>query len=184
MVQFSDAKEVILALKKEYKARNLSIDKVLSLVNNQIGEGTISRSTIQAVFAPGSEDGARQFGFTTVLKPLCVVLLDIEQIEENDSDDVRFYKAFLRLKQELVDELKEVNEQTKINYAVKLQEETDRFQRSNEFKDHQIELKDQRIDELLAGWREMAATNRELTQTNNRLVQQLMACPLREKEHG
>lgn len=175
MVQFSEAKEIILQLKKVYKEKKLSIDKVLSLVNEQLGDGTVSRSTIQAVFADGSENGSRQFGFETTLKPLCIVLLDVEQIEENDSDDVRFYKSFLRLKKDLIEELK-------LEYAEKLQDETDRYQKSIEFKDHQIELKDQRIDELLAGWREMSATNRELTQTNNKLVHQLMDCPLRKQD--
>ena len=98
MVQFNDAKEVILQLKKVYKEKNLSIDKVYAMVNGQLGEGIMSRSTIQAVFAPGSEDGPRQFSFFSVLKPLCVVILDVEQIEEGDSDDVKFYKSFLRLK--------------------------------------------------------------------------------------
>jgi len=182
MVQFSDAKEIILALKNVYKEKKLSIDKVLSLVNSELGEGVLSRSTIQAVFAPGSEDGSRQFGYDTVLKPLCIVLLDIEQIEEDDPNDVRAYKSILRLKKDIIEELRAANEQTKVDYAEKLQDETEKFQRSMEFMKHQIDLKDQRIDELLAGWREMSSTNKELTQTNNRLVQQLMDCPLKKKE--
>lgn len=168
MVQFSDSKEVILQLKKAYKAKNLSIDKVLSLVNNQLGEGIISRSTIQAVFAEGSEDGTRQFGFATVLKPLCVVLLDVEQIEEGDSEDVRFYKSFLRLKKDLIEELK-------LEYADKLQEETDKYLKSMEFKDHQLELKDERITQLMN-------LNEKLTLHNLKLSDQLMDCPLKKKE--
>ena len=174
MIQFSDSKEVILQLKKAYKARSLSIDKVLALVNDQLGEGTISRSTIQAVFAEGSEDGTRQFGFATVLKPLCVVLLDVEQIEEGDSEDVRFYKSFLRLKKDLIETIK-------LEYAEKLQEETDRYLKGMEFKDNQILLKDQRIDGLLAGWRDMQDTIKELTLINNKLIAQLMDCPLRKE---
>ena len=175
MVQFTDAKDVILALKKAYKEKNLSIDKVLAMVNNQFGEGTISRSTIQAVFAEGSENGARQFGFTSVLKPLCVVLLDIEQIEENDSADVKAYKQIMLLKKELIEELKAANERIKLEYAEKLQDETDRYLKSMEFKDHQIELKDRRIDALLR-------MNDYLSTTNNKLINQLMDCPLREKQ--
>ena len=168
MVQFSDAKEVILQLKKAYKAKNLSIDRVLSLVNTQLGEGVISRSTIQAVFAEGSEDGTRQFGFATVLKPLCVVLLDVEQIEEGDSEDVRFYKSFVRLKKDLIEELK-------LEYAEKFQEETDKYLKSMEFKDHQIELKDERITQLMN-------LNEKLTLHNLKLSDQLMNCPLRKPD--
>lgn len=182
MVQFTDAKDVILALKKVYKEQGLSIDKVLTMVNNQVGEGTISRSTIQAVFAEGSETGARQFGFTSVLKPLCVVLLDMEQIEENDSANVKAYKSIMLIKQEIIEELKVANERTKLEYAEKSQMEAERYLKSMEFKDNQIALKDQRIDELLSGWREMSTTIKELTETNNKLVHQLMECPLRHKD--
>ena len=175
MVQFSDAKEIILALKQVYKEKNLSIDKVLSMVNNQLGEGTISRSTIQAVFADGSESGARQFGFPSVLKPLCIVLLDIEQIEETDPSDVRAYKSIMMIKKEIIEELTRANEQSKVVYAEKLQEETDQFQRSLEFLKNQITLKDQRIDALMS-------LTTELMTTNNKLVNQLMECPLRKQD--
>ena len=150
MVQFSDAKEIILALKQVYKEKNLSIDKVLIMVNNQLGEGTVSRSTIQAVFAEGSENGARQFGFSNVLKPLCVVLLDIEQIEETDSSDVRAYKSIMMIKKEIIEELTRTNEQVKIDYAEKLQQETDKFQRSLDFLKNQVVIKDERITDLMA----------------------------------
>lgn len=174
MVQFSDTKDIILSLKKVYAEKKLSLDKTLALVNEKVGEGVISRSTIQAVFAEDSENGARQFGYDTVLKPLCIALLDIETIEQDDPDDVRAYKSILRLKKDIIEELKSANEHTKAVYADKLQEETEKFQRSMEFMKHQIELKDQRIDALLT-------TTTELMATNNKLVNQLMECPLRHE---
>lgn len=177
MVQFSDAKDIILALKSVYKDKKLSIDKTLALVNEKVGDGVVSRSTIQAVFAPGSEDGSRQFGYDTVLKPLCIAILDIETIEQDDADDVKAYKAILKFKKDIIEELKSANEHTKAIYADKLQEETEKFQNSIAFMKHQIELKDQRIDALLA-------TTTELMTTNNKLVNQLMDCPLKESRNG
>jgi len=174
MVNFTDAKDIILALKKVYNEKNLSIDKTLALVNEKVGDGAVSRSTIQAVFAQGSENGSRQFGYDTILKPLCIALLDIETIEQDDSEDVKAYKAILKLKKEIIEELKSANEHTKVVYADKLQEETEQFQKSLEFIKHQVELKDQRIDDLLT-------MNKDLMQTNNRLINQLMDCPLRKE---
>ena len=174
MVNFTDAKDIILALKKVYNEKNLSIDKTLALVNEKVGDGAVSRSTIQAVFAQGSENGSRQFGYDTILKPLCIALLDIETIEQDDSEDVKAYKAILKLKKEIIEELKSANEHTKVVYADKLQEETEQFQKSLDFIKHQVELKDQRIDDLLT-------MNKDLMQTNNRLINQLMDCPLRKE---
>ena len=77
MVQFMDTKEIILALKKVWEEKELSIDKTLALVNEKVGEGAVSRSTVQRVFAKGSEDNPASFRYETTLKPLCNALLDM-----------------------------------------------------------------------------------------------------------
>jgi hypothetical protein len=169
-----DTKEIILALKKVYEEKNLSIDKALALVDEKEGKGAVSRSTIQRIFAKGSEDDPASFRYETTLKPICNALLDIDTIETEDDSDKRAYKTLLKLKRDIIDELQKSNEQVKIDYAEKLQEETEKFQKSLEFIKHQVELKDQRIDALMS-------LTTELMTTNNKLVTQLMECPLRKE---
>ena len=171
-----DTREIILALKKVYEEKNLSIDKALALVDEKEGRGAVSRSTIQRIFAKGSEDDPASFRYETTLKPICNALLDIDSIESEDDSDTRAYKSLLKLKRDIIDELTKVNDQVKVDYAEKLQEETEKFQKSLEFIKHQVELKDQRIDALMS-------LTTELMTTNNRLVTQLMDCPLRENKH-
>lgn len=168
-----DTKEIILALKKVYEEKNLSIDKALALVDEKEGKGAVSRSTIQRIFAKGSEDDPASFRYETTLKPICNALLDIDTIETEDDSDKRAYKSLLKLKRDIIEELTKANEQVKVDYAEKLQEETENFQRFLDFMKHQIELKDQRIDALLT-------TTTELMTTNNKLVTQLMDCPIRK----
>lgn len=185
MEYFKETKEIILALKKVYKEQNLSYKKVYKMACEELGENAISESTIQRIFKEGSEENPACFRFETTLIPLCNLLLD--KSEGATSDLLLRYKKdlideYVRQIKELKEENKTIKEHEKAKYAEKLQQETDRYLKSSEFKDHQILLKDQRIDELLAGWREMSATNRELTQTNTRLMHQLMECPLRKQE--
>ena len=163
-------KELITLLKQIRQEKNLSFDKILSMMEEN-GD-YLSKSTLSRVFQDGSEDNG-SFRYET-LKPIADVLLDIEHIEIDDTTDTKAYKSMLKLKKEIIEELKAANDQTKLDYAEKLQAETERFQRSLDFMSHQIELKDQRIDALLA-------TTTELMATNNKLVNQLMECPLRHE---
>lgn len=163
-------KELITLLKQIRQEKNLSFDKILSMMEDN-GD-YLSKSTLSRVFQDGSEDNG-SFRYET-LKPIADVLLDVEHIETDDTTDTKAYKSMLKLKKEIIEELKTANERTKIDYANKLQKETEKFQKSLEFVKHQIELKDQRIDALLA-------TTTELMATNNKLVNQLMECPLRHE---
>lgn len=189
MVNITDTREIILALKKVYADKELSIDKTLVLVNSKVGEGVVSRSTIQALFAEGSEDGTRKFGYDTVLKPLCIALLDIENIEQDDPDDVKAYKAILKFKKNSIDGLKDEIKNDKLKYHEQLEEQVRSFSEKLEsmsrqlaFMSNQINLKDARIDELLSVNKENSTTIKEIVATNNKLVHQLMDCPLRHKD--
>ena len=186
MVQFTDTKEIILALKKVWEEKELSIDKTLALVNEKVGEGAVSRSTVQRVFAKGSEDNPASFRYETTLKPLCNALLDIETDEADDSADTLAYKSILRYKKDLIedyanqnkelkDEISSIKDRERAKYAGQLEKETKHFTDSLAFMSKQIQLKDERIDALLA-------MNTELMQTNNDLLKQLMNCPLRKTE--
>lgn len=186
MVQFSDTKEIILALKKVWEEKELSIDKTLALVNEKCGEGAVSRSTVQRVFAKDSENNTSGFRYETTLKPLCNALLDIETDEAYDSADTLAYKSILRYKKDIIedyaaqnkelkDEITTIKDRERAKYAGQLEKETKHFTDSLAFMTRQIQLKDERIDALLA-------MNTELMQTNNRLLQQLMNCPLKNNE--
>lgn len=137
-------KEIIMLLKQVKEEKNLSFDRILAMME---GNGEyLSKSTLSRVFADGSEDG--NFRYET-LRPICDVLLDIENIETDDTTDVKAYKSILKLKKDIISELKEELNNEKINYHEKLEKETRIFAERLEFMSHQIELKDQRIDTLL-----------------------------------
>lgn len=177
MVHLSDTKEIILALKKVAKEKQLSIDKILALVNEKEGECALSRSSIQRVFAKGSEDS--NFRFDTTLKPLCNALLNIEADDEDDSADTQAMKSILRYKKELIEdyvkqntelknEMHTIKEREKDKYTKRLEEETRHFNESISFMRNQISLKDQRIDLLLE-------SNTKLLEANNKLLEQVVA---------
>ena len=185
MVNFSGRKEIIVLLKQVATEKGLtSVDKIHRYVENQMGEGVISRSTVARVFAEGSENSTTTYNYETTLQPLCTAILDIEHDEEDDTPDTLAYKSLLRYKKSkiinLEEEIESIKSKEKAKYAERLEKETKHFNDSLEFMKNQIALKDQRIDELLADVKEFLASNKELMMTNNRLVTQLMECPLRK----
>lgn len=168
MENMINTREVILTLKEVRKEKNLSFDNILDLMseNGQF----LSKSTLSRVFADGSED--KSFRYEETLRPIANALLDIETIEQDDDIDTQAYKSILRLKKDIIKELEDKLNNEKLKYHEKLEKETKHFNESVAFMKHQIELKDQRIDALLA-------TTTELMATNNKLLHQLMDCPLR-----
>ena len=165
----TDTKELLKQLKEIKAAKKLSLDQIGKMIENN-GD-FVSKSTLSRVFSEGSDD--TDFRYETTLRPICDALLDIENFENDDSADVKAYKAILKLKKDIILEMKQEIESEKVNYAEKLETETSNFQENLDFLRHQIELKDQRIDALLS-------MNTELMQTNNNLLTQIMNCPLRK----
>lgn len=169
MQKIMDTKQLLKQLKEVKQAKNLSLDQILKMIEDN-GE-YVSKSTLSRVFSDNADD--MDFRYDTTLRPICEALLDIENFETYDSADVKAYKAILKLKKDIILEMKEEVEEEKVNYAEKLEEETDKYHKSLNFMSHQIELKDQRIDALMA-------LTTELMQTNNKLLNQIMNCPLRK----
>ena len=152
----TNTREVILTLKEVRKEKNLSFDKILDLMKDN-GD-FLSKSTLSRVFADGSED--KTFRYEDTIRPIAKALLDIETIEQDDDIDTQAYKSILKLKKDLLfeyerqiaelkDELKEVQRTEKEKYHDKLAEETDKFQQNLAFLNRQVELKDDRITQLL-----------------------------------
>ena len=159
-----DTKEVILALKQVKEEKHLSLDKILIMMVDNDPTTSVSKTTLSRVFAKGSED--QLFRYETTLRPIANVLLDIESIETDDDIDTKAYKSILKLKKDLIVELKEelktVESKEKNKYLEKLQKETAKFQKSLDFAKNQIALKDKRIDQLL--------------DANEKLLNQLLLC--------
>ena len=168
MKNMIDTKEVILSLKQVKEEKKLSLDKILALIEEN-GE-YVSKSTLSRVFANGSEE--QLFRYETTLRPIANALLDIENIESDDDIDTQAMKSILKLKKDLLSSLEKQNEElkqelkdSKLKYHEKLKVETDKFQKSLAFAMNQIELKDQRITQLL--------------DANIQLLNQLLTCPCR-----
>lgn len=169
-----ETREVILALKQVKDEKNLSLDRILDLMELNDPTTAVSKTTLSRVFAKGSED--QLFRYETTLRPIACVLLD-ENIEVNDDTNTKGIKAILKLKKDIIDELenkiKTVESEEKEKYRAKLEAETEKFQRSLDFVKNQIELKDKRIDHLLE-------ENMKLVDANMRLLDQVLNCPLKK----
>lgn len=172
----SDTKQIILSLKRVRDEKGLSIDKILSLMEDKDPNNMVSRTTVARVFADGSEDSPTAFRYDTTLKPIANALLDAD--EDEDSVDKLAYKSILKYKsdlladfehqnRELKEELRTIKETERDKYTKRLEKETTHFSNSMAFITKQIQLKDDRIDTLLK-------MNNELMATNNKLLQQLM----------
>ena len=166
----TDTKKLREHLKKLRIEKGYSLDD-MERETEANGE-PVSKTTLSRFFGDSAED--TEFRFETTIRPICNVLLDIDEDEDDDKDDILAMKSFIRLKKDIISALKAETEQTKINYAQKLQEETEKFQRSLDFVKNQILLKDQRIDALMT-------MNNDLMNTNNKLINQLMDCPIRKE---
>ena len=115
------------------------------------------------------------FRYETTLRPIANALLDIETFEEDDNIDTKAMKSILKLKKDLLQELEEQNaalkqelKDAKLKYHEKLKVESDKYQKSLDFAMNQIELKDQRITQLL--------------DANIQLLNQLLSCPCRKND--
>lgn len=176
----TNTKDIILKLKDVRQEKQLSFSDILDLMEKN-GD-FLSKSTISRIFADGSED--KSFRYEETIRPIANALLDIETIEQDDDIDTQAYKSLLKLKKDLIEdyaeqnkalkeELETIKNRERVKYAERLEKETKHFNDSLAFMTRQIQLKDQRIDALLA-------TTTELMTTNNTLLKQLMDCPLRK----
>ena len=186
-----EKREIIMSLKQLKTEKKLTLDQIKDMLEeNGI---PIAKSTLGRIFADGSED--KDFRYDT-LRPVFETLLDIDHIEKTDSPDIQAMKRLLRLKRDLIGELRDeitsTNEQVeqaiakvKVKYHEKMEADLAKYQKTIDFATHQIALKDQRIDALLADIDKLLDNNNALMATNNRLVYQLMNCPyakeIREK---
>ena len=176
----TNVKDVILKLREVQKEKQLSYDKILSMLE---GDGEyLSRSTLSRLF--GNKWQEYSFDYEKTILPIANALLDIDTIESDDDIDTKAYKALLMFKMSIIDEnarrineLKEeintVREKEHLKYSEKLEKETAQFQQNIDFMSKQIELKDKRIDLLMEA-------NDRLSIMNNKMLEQFLQCPLKE----
>lgn len=145
-----ETKDIILKLKEAKKNRNLSLSAIVDLVeaNGQY----VSRSSIQRVFADGSENSS--FRYEDTIRPLVKVLLDIDTIEENDDEDTKVLKSLLQLKIQRIEELEAqitdlrlMLSEEKVKSHEKMEKERKQYEKHIDLLNEQIAIKDKRMDE-------------------------------------
>ncbi len=148
----TNTRDLIIQLKEVREEKGLSYTDILSLMEKN-GD-YLSKSTISRVFSDGSED--LSFRYEETIRPLAKVLLDIENIEDDDTLDTRAMKSLLKYKIERIEELEKQVEKLendivkmKLSNHEKMEAEREVYNRRVEFLKNQIELKDKRMDQLL-----------------------------------
>ena len=103
----TNTRDIIIKLKKVRDEKSLSYNDIINLMekNNDF----VSKSTIQRVFADGSEE--MSFRYEETIKPIANALLDISNIEDDDSMDIKAMKSLLKYKDKLIGELEKANEE-------------------------------------------------------------------------
>lgn len=173
----TNTRDIILKLKEVRDNRGLSYTDILNLMEKN-GD-FLARSTISRIFSEGSED--LSFRYEETIRPIAKALLDIETIEDNDTDDVQAIKSILKYKIERIEELeRQVKElkilldKEKIKSAEKMEREREQYNNKIDFLKEQVSLKDKRMDLLLDAVKEKDTLHREL-------IDHIMNCPYRGK---
>lgn len=140
-------KEIILKLKDARREKNLSLNDIVELTGNMI-----SKTTVQRVFADGSEDIS--FRYDDTIRPLVKALLDIDTIEENDDENTKVLKSLLQLKIQRIEELeKQIGDlrimlsEEKVKSHEKMEKERTQYEKHINMLSEQIVIKDKRMDE-------------------------------------
>lgn len=169
----TDTKEIILKLKEIKLSKNLSLNDIVDLTG-----GMVSKTTVQRVFADGSEEIS--FRYDETIRPIANALLDIENIEDTDNMDVQAMKILLKYKiqkieelEEQIKELKSAFANEKLKYHEKLDSEREQYFRRIDFLKEQVALKDKRMDLLLEAVFQKDKAQKEL-------MEKILHCPCRK----
>ena len=148
----TNTKDIIIKLKEVREEKGLSYSDILALMekNNDF----LSKATLSKIFSAGSEN--LSFRYEETIRPIAKALLDIENIEDDDTMDVQAMKSVLKYKIQRIEELERQVEhltatldREKVKSLERLEKEREQSRRSIEFLKEQISLKDKRMDMLL-----------------------------------
>lgn len=162
-------KDIIIRLKEKRDEENLSYDEINARIEAN-GDYPLSKSTLSRVFSEDSENG--RFSYEDTIRPIAKALLDIENIEETDTDDVKTLKALLKIKMQRINELEAELAKSENKYHEKIDKEREQFHRSLDFLKEQVAYKDNRMDLLLNAVKEKDSMH-------NRLLEHILSCPYR-----
>lgn len=165
----TNTRDLIIKLKAVRDEKELSYNDILTLVEKN-GD-CVSRSSIQRVFADGSEDTS--FRYEDTIRPIANALLDIETIEDTDDMDIQAMKVLLQYKIQRIEDLEQQLDKEKIKYHEKLEKEREQSRRSIEFLKEQISYKDKRMDLLLQS---VEKKDKRLDE----LIEHIMNCPFKK----
>ncbi len=148
----ANCRDIIIKLKAIRDERNLSLNDIVNMIEKN-GD-FVSRSSIQRVFADGSEECS--FKYEETIRPIANILLDINNIEESDDENTKSMKTLLKFKDDLIGELREKIKhlehdisREKLKYHEKMDNERAQWAKSIEFLKEQVAYKDKRMDLLL-----------------------------------
>ena len=178
--QMSNMKDIIIKLKKVKSERKLSQGAIMGLI--EANGDYLSKTSISRVFADGSEDIG--FSYEGTIRPIANALLNMEDIEDDDSPEIQAMKSLLKYKIECIEDLERKLEQKELQLAEINDKHHNRvdairaeYDRKTEFLMNQINLKDGRIDNLLN------AVNVKDAQLKNTL-DHILECPYRKDCNG
>lgn len=172
MADMLSMKDIIIRLREKKEQEHYSYTDINALIEKN-GDYPLSKSTLSRVFSEGSE--VERFSYEDTIRPIAKALLDIENIEDTDTDDVKTLKIILKLKMQRIEELECQLAKEKNKYHEKLDKERERANRSIDFLKEQVAYKDKRMDVLLDAVRAK-------DELHNRLLEQILNCPCRKAE--
>lgn len=160
-----NTKDLILQLKAVRDEKGYSLGDIMRMMEEN-GD-YLSKATLSRIFADGSEDVT--FRYEATIRPIANALLDIENIEADDTMDTRAMKSLLKYKNEKIEELEQkikdleaaLNKE-KVKSSEKLEKEREHSRKSIEFLKEQVSYKDKRMDFLLESVKEKDALHREM----------------------
>lgn len=163
--------DIIERLRKEQKKQKLSYSKIRKMIEDN-GDYPPSISTLSRLFSEGSI--TERFRYEDTIRPIVKVMLNVDSIEEDDTDDVKTLKALIAVKKQRIDELETELDRIKVKNNEKMEKERARYNRSIDFLKEQIALKDKRMDLLLD------EVFKKENQQHSELMEAIKTCPLRK----
>ena len=148
---FAPMKEIVLRLREKRDEQKLSYADINALIEAN-GDYALNKATLSRVFSEGSEQD--RFDYEDTIRPLAKALLDIETIEETDTDDVKTLKALLKVKMQRIEELELQVEREQKNTLEKVDEERKAHIQFEQFLKEQLSYKDKRMDEFMESVKE------------------------------
>lgn len=145
----TDTKVLIAKLREVKEERGLSLNDIVEMTGK-----AVSKSTLQKLFAEDAD--ATTFRYETTIKPVANVLLDIDTLEEDDTDNVQAMKLLLKYKSKRIDELeREIArlsaslDHEKVKRHEAIDEERRRFEGQEVLYREQLAYKDKRMDSFI-----------------------------------